>query len=149
MTEKQTKVVTGNVELVSTTKGYVKLSDGKFYGNKFYKGNWPNKGDSVEITLEQNGEYWNVKSIAVKTSAPTKQDAVDNRINVDAGNCLQRATELTIAGKGNKTLLATALEVVAAFKAAKMELERAIEPQAENPGETQGPAVYDENGVML
>jgi len=95
MTEKITQVITGLVSGVKPEWKSVQI-DGNWYGNKFFKGTLPNKGDSVELTVQVNGQYKNLMECKV-LKATEKSDKVDFRTNVDAGNLLQRAVELTVA----------------------------------------------------
>ena len=93
------------------------------------------KGDEIEFELDINGTWHNFKNVKVTKKAEVKsqsQGSNEFRVNVDAGNCVQRAVELVIADKA-KTLIEATMQTVAAFKAARKELDEPIEqkPAAE------------------
>ena len=92
---------------IQGTVSAAKNKDGKFgikIGEEWYNGFGEancKKGDVVEVEFKQNGKWKNVDSIKVITSAPfetadkySQKDQKDYRINVDAGNILQRVTEV-------------------------------------------------------
>lgn len=96
--------VTGIVQAIKKDHKGICLKDptnpeGKWYSNGFFKGSISaNIGDEVELELKENGQYINLMSVKV-IKANTQTLNNEFRLNVDAGNCLQRATELVIAGK--------------------------------------------------
>ena len=89
------------------------------------------KGDKIEFELEINDTWHNFSKVKVTEKAPKVQSAgsAEFRVNVDAGNCVQRAVELINGGK-KESLMAITLLVVSAFRAAKNELEKEINQYA-------------------
>lgn len=104
---------TGKIEAVSQKeKGYsFKIGSDWFSGF----GKAPaKKGDEVEFDFYENNGFKNITKTGVKViKANTQTSENICRINVDAGNCLQRATELIIAGKGEDLTEVTKLCVKA------------------------------------
>ena len=130
--------ITGKVKAVSDKGGKYGINMDDVWYNGF--GDAPcTRGAEIEIDYEDhevNGKtYHNVDIVIVITAGEKTADRADKfvetRANVDAGNCVQRATELIIAKMQKdkesidvSTLLGkTTGIVIAAFKAAKKELE--------------------------
>ena len=117
----------------------VKAEDGK---DQWYNGYSldAEKGDKIEFELEINENWHNfskVKVIEKATKSGTNATSAEFRVNVDAGNCVQRAVELVNNNDalGVEGLMDTTMKTVAAFKAAKRELEGTVEDKpAETPG---------------
>lgn len=77
------------------------LVDGKWYSNVYLNNTiTAKKGDKVEVHLNEKGY---LDFVVVLDTAPTQpkltieKDTANFRPNVDAGNCLSLATQLTIA----------------------------------------------------
>lgn len=130
------KTITGTVEDVNNTWKSVKINGESFSGKFTYKGEMPKKGDQVEMDLvssvskKDNKTYWNIVNIkTIKANTTPNDTKVEFRLNVDAGNCLQRAVELIVSGKTETTdLKAETLKCVVAFKEALRELAATPEP---------------------
>jgi len=146
----ETTTITGIVQAIKGDgKGLAIKGDnpkGDWYSNKFFKGNIDaKKGDEVELTIAINGQYKNLMAVKVikANTNPNNSQTDYKRENVDAGNCLQRATELIIAGKTEtNNLVVETKRCVAAFKGALRELASTPEP-LEKPKNDQG---LDEDG---
>jgi len=141
------------VDKAGTSKfgSYLKSGD-KFHGctdqvKKFISGKEP----CTVMVAETTGEGRDEKISKVQIVGASNNASFSNpnnpevRINVDAGNMVQRATELIAAGKGDNIMSVT-LECCAAFRAAKQELERPIAEISNNEPEID-PQV-NENGEM-
>lgn len=130
------RTVKGIVEDVNNNWKSVKINGENFSGKFTYKGEMPRKGDSIEmevvssVSKKDNKTYWNILNIkTIKANTTPNDTKVEFRLNVDAGNCLQRAVELIVSGKTETTdLKAETLKCVVAFKEAIRELTTTPEP---------------------
>ena len=129
---------------------YAKLADGKFKGitpqvQAFLTGKTP---CTVEVE-EESGEgkakkISKVKITSSNASANTSQKGYDReteRINVDAGNIVQRATELVVDGKEESLDKATGA-VILCFKKAQNALLNKEEEHPEPEAETVKPGDF-------
>lgn len=118
----------GTIEAMKKDRKGFKLSDGEWYSNSFKDELIVNKGDEVKITYKLNGTYRNYETVeVVKKSVKQEYDRKEERINVDAGNIVQRATELVIQDKA-ETLEEATNAVIKAFEIAQNAL-RGIKPE--------------------
>ena len=63
---KETKTVSGVVKSIRKDKKGVQLADGNWYASNYFNGEMiANKGDEVEVTYIENGQYKNLSSIKV------------------------------------------------------------------------------------
>ena len=142
--------VTGTVTSMRKDRKGLKVGE-QWYGNKFLVNELTcNTGDKVEVTLDEKGY---LQTVVIKEagkysskSEPKDETRKEERYNVDAGNCVQRAVELINGGKKGE-ILPTTLEVVAAFKAARIELKKPITdlPHTQEPSED---IAIDDKGEM-
>ena len=128
MTEKITVQKTGKSKY-----GFYLLKDDKTFAgcteavSNFVKEKLPGVLEILEKETNDKG-HETITKVKVIGQAETKKGGnpaldPDVRLNVDAGNCVQRAVELVSAGKGKDVMSAT-LEITAAFRAAKQELKK-------------------------
>jgi len=117
----------GVVEAVRKDKKGFMIAD-VWYSNSFLKEEVNvSKGDKVEFDTNEKGYL--MEGTKVLEAGQTTKPIADFRINVDAGNCVQRAVELIIAWNPEvkqeelSTLIVdTTKAIVLAFNEAKKEL---------------------------
>lgn len=88
--------ITGKIESIKKDRKGIKIA-GKWYSSNYINPITANIGDEVKITLNNKGYLESVETLK-KSETNGKEEF---RANVDAGNILQRATELTIAVLNN------------------------------------------------
>jgi hypothetical protein len=102
--------IKGIVKAVKKDKKGILLNDDKWYSNNFLLNLIDcNKGDEVEVTLNNKGYLQGVKVLTANTNpnSNTKQEIREVRYLVDSGNILKNAVDLVIAGKYKKLTEAT------------------------------------------
>lgn len=71
------------------------------------------KGDEVEVEYEENGKWKNISDVKILSSSPYFEEPTisvtgkDYRINVDAGNILQREVDILNGIEGMNVITAT------------------------------------------
>jgi hypothetical protein len=116
----ENKQVTGIVQAVKNETKSVLIADQWYSGQYTYKGEMPKKGETIDMTTissvsKANGKtYWNIADIKVIKANTQTFDGKD-RTNVDAGNCLAKASDAFIAGKFT-TILEAQKSYIGAFK---------------------------------
>ena len=116
------------IKAIKTTPYGIQLEDNSYLNTtlpvrNFLKGKLPAVLEIVESENKDGREtIAKVKIVSSSQNTAKEYDRSAERVNVDAGNCVQRAMEGYVAGKF-LNIMAGTMECVAAFKAAKQELE--------------------------
>lgn len=110
---------------------YLQDETGKFYSATKEVQTQVTGPCTIEATIAQVEGHPKITAVTIKANTTPNQDSkVEFRLNVDAGNCLERAVQLYIAGKG-QTLLTCMGECIAAFRKGLVELNTKPEPTNE------------------
>jgi hypothetical protein len=149
MAEKELKKLIDKVKSIRKDKKGIQTEKNGWIANKFMKAEVDCKvGDEVEVFYTENGDFKNLQSLKILKSNTAESYSRENeRKNVDSGNILQRATELTIAvlnnaGKMNDVHNSIGLQEIFKeacricldqFRRIKQELDQKIEQETKKP----------------
>lgn len=111
------KTIKGIVKSLRQDRKGLQLNDGTWYSNKFLKGTLEcQRGDEVEITCKQNGQYLNLETVTVlKTTQKKAEPFSESRDAKDAAMLTSYAKDLVVAGKA-ETIDGAAQAILLAYR---------------------------------